>query len=188
MKKYNVIYADCPWSYTQKSVGRGNKSGASDTYSVMTLEDIKNMPINNITSDNSILFLWITTPLLDQGFEVIKSWGFKYKTLITWEKTGCLGMGNYLRTQTEFILIAVKGKIKPFGHQEKNIYKHKIGKHSQKPVFFRDLVSLLSDKSFGYGNSVKLELFARSREGMFPDIEYEGWDVFGNEVNNSIKL
>src|ERR1700733_12440484 len=95
-EKYNLIYADPPWSYTQKSVGRGNKSGANDKYSLMSLSDIKAMPINELTDDNALLFMWATVPLLNQAFELIPSWGFTYKTLIIWEKTGLLGMGNWV--------------------------------------------------------------------------------------------
>lgn len=186
MKKYSIIYADPPWSYSQKSVGRGNKSGALDKYSLMALADIKLMPIPEITEDDAVCFIWATVPLLDQGFELMKAWGFAYKTLIVWEKTGLLGMGNWVRVQEEIILIGVKGSVKPFGNQEKNIYKHQICEHSAKPHFFRKLVEKLALKSFE--NPEKLELFARTREGMFGDYEYEGWDVFGNEVNNSIDI
>jgi N6-adenosine-specific RNA methylase IME4 len=80
----------------------------------------------------------------------------------------------------------VNGNVKPFGHQERNIYKHQIGHHSAKPHFFREPVMKLADKSFT--ESSRLELFARTREGMFGNYEYEGWDVFGNEVENSIRM
>ena len=185
-KKYNVIYADPPWSYDNKKTGGSMSSGALDKYNTMSLGDLKAMPIDNITSDNSICFIWATVPLLNEGIDLLQCWGFKYKTMITWEKTGIYGMGHWLRVQTEHILIGVKGHVKPFNHQEKNIYKHPICDHSAKPHFFRELVMKLSSKSFTECN--KLELFARSREGMFPDYEYEGWDVFGNQVSNSISL
>lgn len=185
-KKYNVIYADPPWSYNQKTVGRGNLSGAKDKYSLMSIEDIKSMPIKDLADDNSLLFMWATVPLLPEAIAVIPEWGFTYKTHIIWEKTGLLGMGNWLRIQNELILIGVKGKVKPFGHQERNIYKHPICEHSAKPHFFRELVSQLASKSFE--TTIKLEMFARSRSGFFPDYEYEGWDVFGNECNNSITI
>lgn len=186
MKKYNVIYADPPWSYDQKQVGRGNKSGAIGQYALMDKAEIQELPIDGMSADNSLLFLWATVPLLPQAIDLISSWGFKYKTLIVWEKTGLLGMGNWVRVQEEILLVGVKGKVKPFSHQEKNIYRHPICDHSAKPHFFRKLVETLASKSFT--DCHKLELFARSREGFFPDYEYEGWDVFGNEVNNSIQL
>lgn len=183
-KKYNVIYADPPWSYKQKSAGRGNKSGAVDKYDTMDVIDISNMGVKELSEENALCFMWATTPILPDAFKLIKDWRFTYKTMITWEKTSCLGMGNWLRTQTEFILIGVKGKVKPFNHQEKNIFKHPICHHSAKPHFFRKKVEELASKSFP--ECRKVELFARSREGMFSDYEFEGWDVYGNQVNNSI--
>lgn len=186
MKKYNVIYADPPWNYDNKKTGGSMISGAESKYNTTTLEDLKTMPVNKITADDSLCFMWVTVPLMDEGIELLKAWGFQYKTMITWEKTGILGMGHWLRVQTEHILIGVKGEVKPFKYQEKNIYRHPICAHSAKPHFFRELIVKLSEKSFDECD--KLEMFARSREGMFSDYEYEGWDVFGNQVNNSIQL
>lgn len=185
--KYNVIYADPAWNYKQKQVGRGNKSGALDKYAVMTLEDIHDLPVKDTVNDDAVLFMWATTPLLPEAMTVFHKWGFKYKTLIIWEKTGLLGMGNWVRVQVEFLLVGVRGKVKPFSHQEKNIYRHPICEHSAKPHFFRELVNKLAVKSFG-DDVRKLEMFARSRAGMFSDYEYEGWDVWGNQVNNSIDI
>jgi N6-adenosine-specific RNA methylase IME4 len=185
-KKYNVIYADPPWQYKQKKTGRSNNSGAKDKYNTMPLHEIQNMPIADICENDSLLFMWATIPLLPQAMSVIPAWGFEYKTLIVWEKTGILGMGNWLRIQTEMILVGIRGEVRPFEHQEKNIYKHPICEHSAKPHFFRELVMKLSAKSLD--RCERLELFARSREGMFSNYEYEGWDVFGNQVENSIML
>ncbi len=186
MKKYNVIYADPPWEYDSKRVGRNNKHSASSKYSVTDIVELCDMPISSITEDEALCFMWVTVPMMAEGLSLLSSWGFTYKTMITWEKTGGLGMGHWLRVQTEHLLIGVKGKVKPFHHQEKNIYRHATSHHSAKPHFFRQKVEELSNKSFEQTN--KLELFARTREGMFGDYEYEGWDVFGNEVNNSIIL
>lgn len=186
MKKYNVIYADPPWDYKNKKTGGSMLSGAGNKYKTTSSLDLKQLPMQSITAENSLCFMWATVPLMDEAISLLKAWGFKYKTMITWEKTGILGMGFWLRGQTEHILIGVKGKVKPFNHQEKNIYKHPVCDHSAKPHFFRELVMKLADKSFT--ECSRLEMFARSREGMFSDYEYEGWDVFGNEVNNSIVL
>jgi site-specific DNA-methyltransferase (adenine-specific) len=186
--KYNVIYADPAWEYNQKSAGRGNKSGARDKYKTMSIEDIQNLPVRDIVLDDAVLFMWATVPLLPEALSVIPAWGFKYKTIIIWEKTGLLGMGNWVRIQEEILIVAVRGKVKPFGNQSKNIYRHAICDHSAKPHFFRELVSKLAAKSFG-NDITKLEMFARSRSGMFSDYEYEeGWDVWGKEVNNSINI
>jgi N6-adenosine-specific RNA methylase IME4 len=127
----------------------------------------------------------------------LKGWGFNYKTMITWRKIMSLGMGYWFRGQCEHLLLGVKGNVKAFRQQKSNFYEStifeldeclqsKAGKHSQKPHYFRELISTAVQVSFEQPS--KLELFARSREGLFPDDEYKGWDVYGNEVNNSISL
>lgn len=186
MKKYNVIYADPPWKYDNKRIGRDNKHGAEANYSLTHMDELTAIPIDSITQKEAVCFMWVTVPMMREGLALLAAWGFEYKTFFTWEKTGGLGMGRWLRVQTEHVLIGAKGKVKPFGFQEKNIYRHPISSHSQKPHFFRELISKMAAKSFDHCE--KLELFARSRAGMFSDYEYEGWDVYGNEANNSIKL
>lgn len=189
MKKYNLIYADPPWTYPRATTGRGGRSGSGNKYSIMTFQEICEMPVKDLCHDDAVVFIWATVPLLGQGIDLIKAWGFEYRGLIVWEKTGHgMGLGAWVRIQVEFILFGIKGKVKPFMLQEPNIYKKKTSGHSKKPHFFRELVSKMGKNSFG-DDLKKLELFARSREGMFSDYEYEdGWDVFGNQVNNSINI
>lgn len=154
-------------------------------YTTNSVEDISIMPIKEITQDDAVCFMWATVPLMPEAFQVLNAWGFKYKTMITWKKNH-LGMGYWFRGSCEHILVGVKGNVKPFNMQKENFYQSKIGKHSQKPHYFRELISEAVKGSFK--EPEKLELFARTREGMFGDYEYEGWDVFGNQVNNSIKI
>ena len=106
--------------------------------------------------------------------------------MLTWHKKNSKGMGYWFRGYTEHILLGTKGNVRAFKNLSPNIYESNRGQHSQKPDYFRQLISEAVKSSFP--EPKKLELFARSREGFFPDIEYEGWDVFGNEVNNSIVL
>lgn len=198
MKKYNVIYADPPWSYDNKKTGGSMISGADNKYSIMTNEQIMGMPIDLLTEENALCFLWVTVPLLNIGLDTLKAWGFEYKTMLTWHKINSWGMGFWYRGQTEHILIGVKGKVKPFRQQLPNywqtgyepdndiVYKFKSGRHSQKPDRFREMINDAIKISFD--TPIKLELFARSRQGFFPDYEYDGWDVFGNQVNNSIVI
>ena len=85
--KYNVIYADPPWSFKTYS-DKGKDRSPEKHYSVMSFKDICNMPVSNIARDNSVLLMWAIDPLLDKAFEVIKAWGFTYKTVaFTWAKT-----------------------------------------------------------------------------------------------------
>jgi N6-adenosine-specific RNA methylase IME4 len=172
-KKYQVIYADPPWSYSNKKTGGSLSRGALANYNTMPLVDIKNMRIP--AAKDSVLYLWATVPLLPEAFEVMKAWGFTYKTTITWRKIMSTGMGYWYRGQCEHLLFGIKGKIKAFRMQKPNFIQCKAARHSEKPEEFRQLIEAstlhLSDK---------LEMFARKST--------VGWDVFGNEVENSILL
>lgn len=187
MNNYQVIYADPPWSYENKRTGGSMTSGAEAQYTTMTLDEIKAMPIDRMTAKNAVLFMWVVVPLLPECLEVLPEWGFKYKTMITWHKTGRKGLGYWLRGQTEHLVLAVKGNVKAFRYQGPNHYSLPVGKHSEKHPFFRELINELVVNSFECPE--KLELFARDRNTLFGNYgEYDGWDLFGNQVENSIKL
>lgn len=186
MSKYNVIYADPPWSYDNKKTGGSMLSGAENKYVLMSNEDIMEMPVKELIENNAVCFIWATVPLMPEAFITLRSWGFEYKTMLTWRKVMSLGMGYWFRGQTEHLILGVRGQVKPFRMQVANFYQSKVGKHSQKPHYFRELINKAVKVSFT--EPKKLELFARSREGFFPDYEYEGWDVYGNQVNNSIAI
>lgn len=109
MKKYKVIYADPPWSYRNKKTGGSMTSGAINQYSTMPTADICKLPIKNIAHKDSVLFLWVTVPLIEDGFKVLSAWGYKYKTMLTWRKIMSLGMGYWFRGQTEHILLGIRG-------------------------------------------------------------------------------
>tara|TARA_R110002096_G_C14060178_1_gene674281 strand:- start:11 stop:529 length:519 start_codon:yes stop_codon:yes gene_type:complete len=167
-KKYNIIYADPPWKYKRD----GNHSAAS-IYDVMDLEDIKNLDVNNITDKEAHLYLWVTNPFIQEGLDVCKSWGFNYKTILTWvktykNKTPIMGMGYYFRGCTEHIIFGVKGKKLCNNKSTKNIFFDEQRKHSQKPDAIKDLIVNCS------GDLPRIELFARQKT--------PGWDVWGNEV------
>lgn len=204
MQKFNTIYADPPWSYDNKKTGRaldGTRANmaADDKYSTMALEDICALNIKGITEKDCILFMWSVVPLMPEAFKVIEAWGFKYKTMCTWRKIMSQGLGFWFRGQCEHLLVATKGSPKAFRQQTANYYEsewdiipgdqvfqHRVGRHSQKPSHFRELISKAVQVSFDQPK--KLELFARTREGMFGDHEYEDWSVFGNQCTNSITI
>lgn len=185
VNKYNVIYADPPWQYRDKS-GRDFKHGAAEKYATMPLDEIKAMPVADLSAKNSMLFIWVTVPLIEYGFETMAAWGFKYKTMLTWRKVMSLGMGYWFRGQCEHLLLGIRGRVKACRLQKPNFYQCRAGKHSEKPHHFRQLIVEAAASSFP--NPKMLELFARSRDGLFPDYEYHGWDLYGNQVNNSIIL
>ena len=174
-KRYNIIYADPPWEY--KESGSGNRVVKAH-YNTMNIEDIKNMPINKIAEDTSILFLWVTFPRLKQGLEVIESWGYQYYGLgFDWVKISkngkpSWGMGYYTRQNTEICLIGVKKdktkRIKPLVKNVLSVIHSERREHSRKPDIIRDKIVKIC------GDLPRIELFARQ--------QVEGWDCWGNEV------
>jgi N6-adenosine-specific RNA methylase IME4 len=178
MKKYNVIYADPPWSYKAKNppclIKKQPLTCSVDYYyQTMSYSEIKAMPIKDISERNSVLFLWATTPNIEQALSLVGDWGFKYKTMITWEKINRDCMGYWFRVCTEHLIVAVRGSVKSFRSMERTCYREARGKHSKKPDYFYGLIESVT-------KGERLELFARNQR--------EGWDVFGNQVNNSIKI
>ena len=172
-KKYQVIYADPPWSYKNKKTGGSMISGAEAKYPTMTVEEICALDIP--AEKDAVLFLWATVPLLPEAFKVMEAWGFKYKTMLTWRKIMSLGMGYWYRGQCEHLLFGVRGKVKAFRVQKANFIQSKAGKHSEKPDEVRKrIVEMFGDEL------PKVELFARQN--------HIGWDAWGNEVAESINL
>lgn len=181
MKKYQIIYADPPWSYKVWSAKGGGRTAQSH-YDCMEKEDIQNLPVQNISAENSCLFLWVTFPCLEEGMELIKKWGFQYKTCaFSWIKlnkkndTPFTGMGYYTRANNEICLLATKGKpLKRICKGVKQVVLSKIREHSRKPDEVRERIVQL------FGDLPRIELFAREKT--------PGWDVWGNEVESDIKL
>lgn len=108
-QKYAVIYADPPWRYSHDGIGSGSRP-IENHYPTMELEAIKALPVKNITMPDAILFLWSTSPMLEQAIEVVKAWDFNYKTCAIWDKQ-IFGMGSYFRQQHEILLVARRGNI-----------------------------------------------------------------------------
>ena len=174
-KRYNVIYADPPWLYRNKKTGENMISGAAEKYPIMTLDEICSLPISEISETDCVLFLWATTPLKIEAFEVLKKWEFTYKTTVYWRKIMSLGMGYWFRGQIEELLVAIKGKVKAFHLQESNFIQCKVLSHSEKPEEFRQLIERATSKiSF----NKRIELFARKR--------VDGWDGWGNEIDGTL--
>lgn len=172
-ENYKLIYADPPWSYNNKYTGGTGKSGSISKYPVMTVEEICNLSVKKIVEKNSVLFLWATTPLLPEAFEVMKNWGFNYKTALYWRKIMSLGMGFWFRGQVEILLMGIKGKVKAFRIQKPNFVQSKVREHSRKP---NEFYSLLEET----GLFPRIELFARYKK--------KNWDCWGNEINQEVNV
>lgn len=164
--KYRVIYADPPWKYDNTQPDYHSEQ--RDHYRVMSLEDISGMEVTELCEDNAVLFLWVTSPVLQDAFKVISSWGFKYKASFVWDKVKH-NMGHYNSVRHEFLLVCVRGSCQPDVRKlfDSVVTSESTG-HSEKPAVFYDIIETL------YPHGKKLELFARK--------ERDGWDSHGNEL------
>jgi N6-adenosine-specific RNA methylase IME4 len=174
---YKTIVADPPWSYSTARItttGKQRRAEALAHYPTMPLADIAALPVAEMADDDAHLYLWATCPLLFEAKPVMEAWGFRYITLLTWEKQGTLGMGYYFRGQTEHVLFATRGKlpIEP-SKRARNIFSAPKTGHSVKPDAFMDLVERVSPGPY-------LEMF--SRRSRF------GWDTWGNEALDHLGL
>ena len=178
MKKYNVIYADPPWSY-----GKNSFPSTSNKFAYPTLETerIARMPVAELIADDAVLFLWTTMLHIPDALKVVDAWGFRYVTNgFTWVKTNprkntlFLGMGYWTRQNAELCLLAKRGNPKRFSTRIPSVIIHPRGLHSQKPDIIRNRITSIC------GNVPRLELFARQRT--------PGWDVWGNEVVSDVAL
>ena len=167
--KYRTILADPPWAYRNKSVAK-NGGGAEDHYPTMTTADICALPIiGDIRSRDCCLFLWATIPNLPEAFIVMDAWGFRYKTALTWVKTRTLSMGFWFRVQQEICLLGTRGNVRAFRQTIPNLFFAPVVRHSQKPEKFFQIIDPIIPRP-------SIELFARQRR--------EGWDAWGNEVQD----
>lgn len=163
--KYRIVYADPPWSYgnTQPDY----QTEQRDHYPVMDLQAICDLPVAEWVEDNAVLFLWATSPILEEAFDVVTAWGFEYKASFVWDKVRH-NMGHYNSVRHEFLLVCARGSCQPDKQQLfDSVQTIERGKHSQKPVEFYDIIETL------YTHGRKLELFARSAR--------EGWDAYGHQ-------
>ncbi len=182
MKKYNIIYADPPWRYGSKAT-RSGKPGLLD-YPTMSMKEMCAMPVKEIAADVSALFMWYTGAFSAEAIDLGKAWGFKpIRVDKVWVKTTRLGnrhaaVGSWGMSDCEFIMLFTKGKIcsEQIKRNQYVSYPQPYpGKHSKKPDFFREQIENRFPSNF-----TRLEMFAREAP--------EGWDVFGNEVSNSIQI
>lgn len=198
-KKYQLIYADPPWAFSNQNTGGSIKSSAQAKYTVTSTEDLKRLDVGSIADDNCVLVMWYVGAMPQDAIDLVKSWGFTLKNMngFVWNKLTVnnnpfFGMGFWSRAGSESAIIAVKGKPTPACRSVRAVGNYDpesldevlahlcyVGayqniRHSQKPDEFRDkCVELMGDVP-------RLEMFARTKT--------KGWDVFGNEVKGSIDI
>lgn len=165
--KYRIFYADPPWDYGNS--GLPEYGHAKTHYPSMTIPELCSLPIEDMAGNDAVLFLWVTSPLLEDSFRVIKAWGFKYKTSFVWDKVKH-NFGYYNSVRHEFLLVCTRGSCTPDNKKlfdsVQSIERDKT--HSQKPNEFRKIIETIYDKG------KKIELFARD--------QIAGWKAWGNEA------
>lgn len=171
---FRVIYADPPWSFDNYS-DKGEQKNANQHYDCMENKKIVDMAVGALAGPNCVLFLWVTDPLLIEGLETIKKWGFEYKTVgFTWHKTRpsgkeFMGLGYHTRGNPEMCLIASRGSMgSPNDRGIRQYQAHNIREHSRKPDEIRELIAKMYD-------GPRIELFGRE--------QFDGWTTWGNQVD-----
>lgn len=162
-KTYPVIYADPPWRYEYSET---ESRSIENQYPTMDLEAICALKVP--AQEDAILFLWTTSPKLDQGIRVLQEWGFTYRTCAIWDKQK-IGMGYYFRQQHEILLVGVRGNlpVPEAKNRPKSVFSFPRGEHSAKPAEVAEMIERM------YPELSKLEMFCRSPR--------DGWDVWGNQ-------
>lgn len=165
--KYQIIYADPPWNYSNK--GPEYYGPAERHYDCLTHEELCNMNVEDIAAGEAVLFLWVTSPMLSECWDVIRAWGFEYKASFIWDKIRH-NYGHYNSVRHELLLICTRGSFLPQTEKlfDSVVSLERSNEHSEKPEFFRDIIDTL------YPNGPRIELFARNK--------IEGWDHFGDEL------
>lgn len=179
-KKYNIILADPPWPYTSRRMVQDNgnsAAGISDEYSTMSIQEMMDLPIQNVCAPNCVLYMWTTGPKLEEAFRLINAWGFKYSTVAyVWEKR-IPNPGFYSMSSCEYVLVAKRGRAPERNNSvnTRQFLQETRTVHSKKPEAIQDMI----EAQFRQKGVNKLELFARRFR--------KGWDCQGNELNGSVQ-
>ena len=176
MKKYQIIYADPPWKYDRDEGYFGQS--VENHYGTMTKEQLCLLPIKTLVDKDCVLYMWTTAPKLNWVFDILKSWGFQYKTCLIWDKVKH-NMGFYSSVRHEILIIGGRGQSAPtdksYANKTDSVYVEERTTHSRKPKYYYEMIERMHPLKTN-----RLELFAREKT--------EGWDVWGNEVESDIEL
>ena len=174
---YNIIYADPPWRYEQRKV----QGAAENHYPTMSIDELCALPVETLAAKDCLLFLWATFPMLSEALQLIRAWGFTFKTVsFVWLKqnrkspTWFYGLGYWTRGNAEICLLAKRGKPKRYSAAVHQFIISPVEQHSKKPDVTRDKIVELA------GDLPRVELFARQK--------CPGWDAWGNEVECDLTL
>lgn len=193
-RKFSTVLADPPWQFQNRTGKMAPEHRRLSRYSTMTLQEIKDLPVQALVNDTAHLYLWVPNALIPDGLDVMSNWGFTYKTNIIWYKIrkdggpDRRGVGFYFRNVTEVILFGVRGKnartLQP-GRSQENIISSQKREHSRKPDEQYDLIEACSPGPY-------IELFARGpRKGWFSwgnqaDDYTPNWDTYSNHSQSHV--
>lgn len=173
--RFATVLADPPWRFSNRTGKVAPEHGRLARYPTMKLEEICALPVAELAADASHLYLWVPNALLADGLEVMRRWGFTYKTNLIWYKIrkdggpDGRGVGFYFRNVTEVVLFGVRGRLRTLkpGRRQVNLFPVRKREHSRKPDELYDIIEACSP-------GPRLEMFAR-----FPR---EGWHQWGNQL------
>lgn len=165
-RRFGTIYADPPWNY----LNAASRGAAENHYDTMATDAIAALPIAQLAAEEAHLHLWTTNAFLFEAEQVIKAWGFTYKSCLLWIKPQ-IGNGNYWRVSHEFLLLGVRGNLTFSDRTQQSWLLADRGRHSAKPSVFRKLIEQVSP-------GPRLELFARS--------QVDGWTTWGNQIQRDL--
>ncbi len=174
-RRYGTILADPPWRFSNRTGKMAPEHKRLARYSTLTNEQIAALPVKNLALPQSHLYLWVPNALIAEGLEVMKQWGFTYKTNLVWYKVrkdggpDRRGVGFYFRNVTEIVLFGVRGKLRTSapGRRQPNLLRSQKRGHSRKPEELYEIIEACSPGPF-------VELFARFKRPK--------WDQWGDEL------
>ncbi len=178
-RKYRTILADPPWQFQNRTGKVAPEHKRLNRYSTMDLQGICDLPVAEVAQDTAHLYMWVPNALLPEGLEVMKAWGFNYKSNLIWHKirkdggSDGRGVGFYFRNVTEIILFGTRGKnarTEAPGRRQVNMIETRKREHSRKPDEQYELIEACSPGPY-------LELFARG--------ERPKWSVWGNQADET---
>ncbi|MBI4617074.1 MAG: S-adenosylmethionine-binding protein [Planctomycetes bacterium] len=175
--RFGTILIDPPWRFTNRTGKVGPEHRRLHRYETLSFDEIAALPVGTLAAPKSHLYLWTPNALLPEAIEILRAWGFTYKTNIVWLKIrkdrgpDGRGVGFYFRNVTEMLLFGVKGRIRTLapGRRQVNVVLERKQEHSRKPDGAYRLIEECSPEPF-------LELFARRRR--------PGWEQWGDEVDS----
>ena len=177
MKKYQVVYADPPWEMVRSFGGanwnNGERVRPTLDYPVMSLGEIRGLPIKNLSTKSTVLYLWTTQRYLEDSFDIVRGWDFKPVCVLAWCKPHGGFVGGAYFSNLEFLLYAKRSGSRINGKINSQWFDLPRRRHSQKPSEFYEMIEKLHSPPY-------IELFARQKR--------EGWDCWGNEVENDVEL